>query len=174
MCGKPWRSCWLSLFFLGLLLAFSSGSASAEDPGTPTSPPPSALPPNSASPRLTLLGTVSLLSEVSQTLVDESTALETESLEHSAAQESDRKKLSELQTELGALRLSRDSFKNLFETSNSAYAKLESTALEAIDSEALKAARAERSAMWWRRGTIAAAVLGAAGWLAFGITAAMN
>ena len=166
MCGKRSRPLWPLWYFLALFLS-APDTLAAEDPGMQTSLLPSGPLPNSAQPRLTLLGTVSLLSELSAKLVDESTALAKESREHSAAQESDQRKLSELQTELGGLKLSRDSFKTLWETSTAASAKLESKALEAIEAEAVKAARSERAAARWRAGALGVGLIALAGWAAF-------
>lgn len=172
MCGKHGRSprpSWVSLCFLALFLS-AQATLRAEDLWWPTSPQPSAPQPNSESPQLTPLAIVSLLSEVSQTLVDESTALRQESERHSAEQESDRQKLAELQTELGALRLSRDSFKGLYETSLASSEKLAERALDAIEAEAVKTARAERSAGRWRAGALVASAFALCGWAAFAVS----
>lgn len=174
MCGPRGRSprpFWVSLCFLALFLS-APATLRAEDPGRPTSPQPSGPPPSSESPRLTPLAIVSLLDEATQTLVDESIELSKEARTHSAEQEIDRQKLSESLIELNALKLSRDSFKGLFETSLASSERLEEKALEAIEAEALKAARAERIAGRWKAGALAAATFAVFGWVAFAATLA--
>lgn len=172
MCGKRGRSPRSSLASLCFLALFLSAPVMlrAEDPGTPTSPQPSGPQQSSESPRLTPLAIVSLLDEAMQTLVDESTELSKEARTHSAEQEIDRQKLSESLIELNELRLSRDSFKDLYETSLASSEKLEEKALEAIEAEAVKAARAELSAGRWKAGALAAAAFAVTGWAALGVS----
>lgn len=171
VCGKRGRSprpFWASLCYLALLLS-APVTLRAEDPGRPTSPQPIGPPPSSESPRLTPLAIVSLLDEATQTLVDESTELSKEARTHSEEQEIDRQKLSEFQTELNGLRLSRDSFKGLYETSLASSERLGEKALGAIEAEALKAAHAELAAGRWRAGALAAAAFAFSGWAAFAV-----
>ena len=63
---------------------------------------------------------------------------------------------------------------NSWKDSEAARLEEREAARQAIQAALDRAARAERAAVWWRRGTVAAAVLGVAGWAAFGAVLLIN